>query len=202
MPNHVTNRVFVSGNTKELQKFKKEMFKSNEYNEWEFDFNNIIQSPKELEGIISGCCHIDGKSVEKWRMVDGESVEITEEESKKLKEKYHADCILDWNRLHWGTKWNAYRCSLPFFSDTEERELEFSFHTAWTFPEPIFNKLPKIYPNLEFKVAFFDEGWGFAGEGEFSEDCHSLDYCEADEELYEKVYDRPAPEDYEEDEED
>ena len=67
-----------------------------------------------------------------------------------------------WSAEHWGTKWNAY-----FFAFKSETPLEFTFQTAWSFPEPVFVKLAEQYPTLTFDCVCHDEGDNFAGIGLF-----------------------------------
>jgi hypothetical protein len=49
----------------------------------------------------------------------------------------------DWSVHHWGTKWNAYDLRV-----TKEYPLEFSFDTAWDFPEPVFKTITREFPSL------------------------------------------------------
>ena len=60
-----------------------------------------------------------------------------------------------WSIANWGTKWDAY--------DYEQRSSEpnlfaFKFETAWSFPEPIFDRLAELHPELRFEVESVDEG--------------------------------------------
>jgi hypothetical protein len=60
-----------------------------------------------------------------------------------------------WATVNWGTKWDAY--------EYKERSSEpglfvFEFNTAWSFPEPIFDKLAELHPELRFEIESIDEG--------------------------------------------
>lgn len=60
-----------------------------------------------------------------------------------------------WSIANWGTKWDAY--------DYEQRSSEpdlftFKFETAWSVPEPIFDKLAELHPELRFEIESVDEG--------------------------------------------
>ena len=189
MPNHVTSKIRVAGEPKELWKFVQEILKPDECSDIGFDFNDITPEPEELKDVHAGSCCIDGKRVANWREVDGENVLIPEEELQEWRDKFGVTNLYDWHLKHWDTKWNAYDVSnhiTPITSDDEEQE--FKFQTAWSFPTPIFEKLSKRYPGLTFKVVCFDEGWNFAGRGEFKGAYSDFKTFEPNEEIYEEVY--------------
>lgn len=109
-------------------------------------------------------------------------------------EKYgHMDWY-SWSISNWGTKWNAYS-----FSMVEEAAelLTFRFETAWSTPEPIWNKIAEEFPKLKFVVNGFDEGWLFAVSGVIEEGINNIEDVEPTDEVYEKVYGE-APEKYDE----
>lgn len=97
----------------------------------------------------------------------------------------------EWSCDHWNTKWNA--CHLTIHS---KRPFEFSFDTAWDFPIPVFEKIAREFPSLNFRCTSYDEGDGFAADGYFNPQRGQLKFsiCEATDELYEIVYDEPRPE--------
>lgn len=102
----------------------------------------------------------------------------------------------EWATARWGTKWNAYS------QETREREadrLTFQFVTAWSFPEPVFYALRKMFPGLVFDVATYDEGGNFAAVGEWGGK-NDFRYVKATDEMYERVYGRRPGHDAEEDE--
>jgi len=86
-----------------------------------------------------------------------------ERTQKAFDETGYADWY-DWSIAHWGTKWNATLTKEELCASGGYR---FKFETAWAFPEPIFRKLEEMYPDLVFSCASFDEGWCFAGLGDF-----------------------------------
>lgn len=106
--------------------------------------------------------------------------------AKQAKEETGFDNWYDWSLANWGTKWGTY--------DFKERERAdgkyvFEFQSAWSFPDPVFQKLAKDYPNLVFDVICFDEGGGFGGKGQFNgtDDFRCAREFVTDE-LFEKVY--------------
>jgi len=199
MPNHVAHKVIVCGDADELSAFEETCFDkvTEGWNEGSLylNFDNILPIPKELEGICSGRITIDDVKVERWRNIDGKDVAITEEERKKLIENYGSDCLLDWCTENWGTKWNSYDYDCTYANSTN---MEFGFSTAWSTPQPIFNKLIEMYPSLTFDVMCFDEGWSFAGVGAFSSKGNTFQFVDADADMYEQVYDYPPEMDEEE----
>jgi len=189
MANHVTSKVVITGDSKELADFEAncmdEVLEGWDKGSMFLDFDKIIPFPKELDGISSGYATIDGKEAKRWRTVDGKDIAISEDDCKELQKKYGADCLYDWNISNWGTKWNSY----DFYSSySDSSSAEFKFSTAWSFPEPIFEKLTEMYPNLTFHVSCFDEGWNFAGRGFFSSKETTFEAVEATNDMYEDVY--------------
>jgi hypothetical protein len=97
-----------------------------------------------------------------------------------------------WNIKHWGTKWGSYRVEVT----DDGTPFSFRFETAWSFPEPIFAALVEQFPGLTFDCLCFDEGWNFAGRGQFgAETVEPFATCDATTELYEAVYGEPPEHD-------
>jgi hypothetical protein len=67
----------------------------------------------------------------------------------------------DWRVEHWGTKWNAHD-----FHVTVDAPgcYEFHFETAWGPPVPVWEKMAKMFPALEFSLSGC-EPLNFAFEG-------------------------------------
>ena len=76
----------------------------------------------------------------------------------------------DWQREHWGTKWNAAACEevilTPFGIDGTRTEAIYRFDTAWNTPEPVIRKIIEDWPELEIDGGYIDEG--YEGCGSFS----------------------------------
>jgi hypothetical protein len=102
----------------------------------------------------------------------------------------------EWSRKNWGTKWNSY--------DGEEVRSEpgkyvFRFCTAWSFPDPIFHALARLYPSLVFDVATYEENGRFGGVGHFNgHRDFQTDRWLARPEVYLLAHGRPKP-NYDED---
>ena len=212
MPNHVTTKCVVTGPDSEIARFRELMFKKtkdcdDEKSEGEltFDFNQLIPMPPQLHITYDGWImplenpfsantplksHLDNM---RKRLAEANDKQKTFENFLQGIRNYfelgHATWY-EWSRENWGTKWNSYRLVV---SDQSTSPLEFQFETAWSFPIPVFEKLAKEFPLLEFECFCFDEGWSFAGEGCFnpSDDKFCFEAVEATKELYEKVYGEP-----------
>ena len=194
MPNHVTNRVIVTGPEKEVARFKEACIVTNMSEPGAFltddeklafvpqpydcfDFEAIIPMPAMLHRVISPTRQ--GENGRTMLMADaneffGRSIEATEDEQKILDSLDSPDWYA-WSCSHWGTKWNAYGYALESY---EPGKLEFTFRTAWSPPEPVFRKLVEKFPELMIHVSSFDEGWNFACTGYVSSHepgYHSID---------------------------
>jgi len=83
----------------------------------------------------------------------------------------------DWCVSNWGTKWDIVNPSVDL--DPEEDSISFSFDTAWGPPVEAFRHWAEQDGRVSYRMAFIEEGMGFAGwdsyDGEyFDEDYASL----------------------------
>lgn len=60
----------------------------------------------------------------------------------------------NWNRNNWGTKWNSYACKRINLTT-------FEFQTAWSTVPKIIEAMSKEFLNVEFKCIFADEDTGY-----------------------------------------
>ena len=66
-----------------------------------------------------------------------------------------------WRTVNWGTKWNP--------EDVRIESNEINFLTAWTPPLGLLLKISGDYPEMTFKLTYFEEEMGFAGLCEIQE---------------------------------
>lgn len=145
MPNHVTNTLFVTGNSQSLAKFKS-MFVVHEF---EATFNLIHTMPKELEA--------DTSPLPKR---DGETDKMYKDRMLHYRQLYGFDNWYDWRIANWTTKWDAYE----FHIDTDEpAELNCQFDTAWSPPTGWLIEAGNMFKDLHFELSFIDEGDNFCG---------------------------------------
>ena len=67
-----------------------------------------------------------------------------------------------WNIQNWGTKWDIEGSSVEIEYEDEE-QLEISFDTAWSPPEPICYRLREMFKDLNFSWFYNEPGMEFAG---------------------------------------
>lgn len=163
MPNWVTTKCTVSGPAADIEAIRDQMLNTGSNGKPFFDFERIIPMP---DNIFKGAMTLDEQ-----RATAGLN-------------------WYDWSIANWGTKWNS--------CDYEEVESApglwvFRMDTAWAFPKPVFSALAKKYSSVLFNVAYFDEGWNFAGRGTYEGTFGGAHHVDATAELYTEVYDR-APE--------
>lgn len=184
MPNHVSNFVSFKETPIELQKkIIKETF--NEENG--FDFNKIVPMPQELMieessdseiGMVlisNDSKHCNYLTIEEIKERFNQRTKEQQEKILNLGkqalrnlEKYGCKSWYDFACNKWGTKWNAYECCVDDVSDSNfendlmqlNKNIHFSFQTAWSTPVPIFEALSKKYPEATFYIEYADEDMG------------------------------------------
>ena len=65
----------------------------------------------------------------------------------------------DWCNKHWGTKWGCYNIDVQL----GDRQLVYTFDSAWSPPIPVIDAMSKQYPTLKFHLWYRECGMGFAG---------------------------------------
>lgn len=126
MPNWIKNKVYV-GNGLALKECMSKDEDGNEY----FDFNKIIEMPKELE----------------------QTTAPSRKPNKELIKKYGVDNWYDWRVENWGTKWNS--CDNEIIDGQH-----IVFRTAWSMPNEVFIALSKKY-HTRIIVEYADEDLGY-----------------------------------------
>ena len=147
MPNHVTTKMRVTGPAEAVARFKNAHIRiTAEEGGFQFDLSSVIPRPAVFEGTVASG--------------DKENQENPQNQlAFKETGFYH---WYDWAVAKWGTKWNSYEFR---WVDEEPEKLVFLFETAWSMPEPILQKLVKLYPELQFVTMSFDECWNWAAIG-------------------------------------
>lgn len=156
MPNWCFNDVTISASKKELKEIKELL-----NGESVFDFNKIFPTPKELEDIQEGSHIIDGERFEQWRVINGVEIPIRQIELEELREKYGFSSWYHWRLHNWGTKWNA--CD-PIIIKENDKEIVYTFDTAWSPPEPIYKQLSILFPKATIQVYLDEESGMYRGD--------------------------------------
>lgn len=189
MPNWTKNKMTVVGDKQTLEQFMQSVKSS----ESAFDFNAIIPMPKSLEVESSSLakdaylvyygtreqqkqgmyCSTDKELDEKIAQVKSNTV------SKQLADTYHYNIVnygasswYEWRNQNWGTKWNACEVEVNQINDSlypkhGTHQLDIYFETAWSYPQPVYEKLSGIFPELFFHIELDEEGGFFWGDIEF-----------------------------------
>jgi len=147
MPNHITNVLDVTGPEKDVEEFKNKIFRYEDEKDYNgvsqkvavFDFEVTVPMPKELEGTTSPPSNEEKESQAEWA------------------KKHGAGNWYDWHCRFWGTKWNAYSVEKP---EAIEGGVRFRFDTAWSPPQQWLIITAKLFPSLELKDSWIDEGGG------------------------------------------
>jgi hypothetical protein len=166
MPNWCNNEVNISGETEEVQRFK-EFVRDKDLDRIAddgnpFSFNSILPMPKELKGTRSPATIVTQEEYDSW--VDdtnlGVGKPITQEMSDRFNKEYGYANWYDWQIENWGTKWDA---SEAVLDEWDEDSLFYTFDTAWSPPEGIYNELTKLFPNLSISWFYREDGMQTAG---------------------------------------
>lgn len=169
MPNHVTNRLTITGDEQSLSElfsfcFRKQKHEVPDY--WREKAANAELEPKERKEWADRIA--DREAQEPYDVFDfnriipapafifnGDSLAGGSREEATGRNWYK------FNAGRWGTKWNAYDMSIV---EREESKLVFMFDTAWNIPQPIIVELVSWFPELMFLHEFYDEGGWFFGD--------------------------------------
>ena len=148
MPNWCNNRVTVFSDDTESVKKIKEIFESKDS-----VFGKIIQEPdwKRLPNEKG-----EFPKVKQHFGKDGQLMFETHEfpDGKNDDRWYH------WNISNWGTKWDASNVDIAY---SDESQIEITFDTAWSPPEPICNRLREMFDDIHVSWFYDEPGMEFAG---------------------------------------
>lgn len=184
MPNHVYNRLTVTGPHDRLQEMLTRV-KDDKEGVGSFDFNKLIPMPESLNIECSARTTEGLKMYKEFCKVTEILPLAVEEELLREYQKDHPEFTddlfnlgktalnnlrqygsvdwYDWSIRNWDTKWNAYGL-IPLAWNSDE-ECTFGFYTAWTAPEEVIKKLAAEYSDLHITHVWVNEdlGSGFHG---------------------------------------
>jgi len=173
MPNHITNRLTVTGTKSKVKEFKNRMLIKridNTHTTYYLNFNDIIKQPEELEitagtkaePVVTNLIRKAENNPDRLKELLKQNFDVlfdlTQQEIELIKDYINNyiqyGCInwYDWRVKYWGTKWNAYSQSL--IKDGVQ------FQTAWSTPFPAMCGLSKMFPELVFHINYADEDVG------------------------------------------
>lgn len=180
MPNHISNRLLVSGSAERVKEIISFLIRKNDQiGEEFFDFNRIVPMPKgiDIESSSEGdlgmgeLLYRGAKSYqyaplhEAWEKAMATAPEKRKADALALGKQYllnianhGAKCWYEWSLRNWGTKWNAY--DLAYGVSLDGKEVIFNFNTAWSGVPELMSKLVEKFPDLYFEYEYADEDWG------------------------------------------
>jgi hypothetical protein len=144
MPNWCHNYMKITGAAEELARFKQACIRVVfEGEPAKLDFDALIPMPETF------------KKQPDFVVVDG-SV------PGGAPEDFRSPPRLDWAIENWGTKWNA--CHFDVYADKPDC-YEIAFNTAWAPPEPVYQKIAEMFPDLEIHLEGHEPLHDFAYRG-------------------------------------
>lgn len=185
MPNHVNNIIKLTGDRKRIEELL-EAVKADEIGIGSLDFNKVIPMPQSLD-IPSGSATDRGYAkymnfINLYTLVDVNALtsipiisaareeaylenepNVDRSEFELGKEAFQNEILYgartwyEWCIENWGTKWNSYGYDSYDRSDPST----IGFHTAWSAPHPVLEKLAEMYPEVQFEHEWADEDIGF-----------------------------------------
>ena len=132
MPNWCKNNLKIIGNGEKVL----ELLELMKNDKGEMTFNRLVPMPDELKETTSPTPE-----------------SVTEEERKKLRDKYGAENWYDWHCKNWGCKWDA--SESQFYED--DGQWMVTFTTPWGPPVEFVKNVSKQFPKMTFKMQFADE---------------------------------------------
>ena len=154
MPNWCLNRLTVSGDKHEINKFKElTLIKLGESDDLKFTMEILRQTPTEL---------LEQTSPAMWRgdELDVEGKLEFEKKIEELKEKYGYTDWYNWRVDKWGTKWDAAESCI---CDDEDELFSVEYDTAWGPNINWVQYVAKAFPALQFTLTFEEPGMNFCG---------------------------------------
>ena len=165
MPNHITNRVSAPA----------EVLRSLINEQGDIDFNTLLPfkgtfpwdfisgGAETAAEMISGTPLNDHPLISSLQASNRQRanvMELDDEDFEQFVQMLRNKRVcghlhnMDWGRVAWGTKWNAYS------QEIELEEGRLKFDTAWSCPQPVFEALSKQHPAAVIEVQFADEDIG------------------------------------------
>ena len=144
MPNWCENRVTISGEIEEINKFRETMEGPDHHGENSiFSFNQLLPMPKALIDTTSPPTIKETQDeCDTYNTGENHCIAVTQTTVDTLREEHGACDWYSWANNVWGTKWQPTEIEL----DSEEDYLVYRFDTAWGPPEGIWGANPRTIP--------------------------------------------------------
>ena len=161
MPNWCENRVTVSGEIGDVQKFRKTIEGPDHHGEDSiFSFNQLLPMPKALIDTTSPPTIKETQDeCDTYNTGENHCIAVTQTTVDTLREEHGACDWYSWANNVWGTKWQPTEIEL----DAEEDYLVYRFDTAWGPPEGIWGAIQEQFPKLHITWFYDEPGMEFCG---------------------------------------
>lgn len=163
MPNWCSNKLVVSGASKDLAEFTKTLGDDNT-----FRLSQTFPVPEELRDVVVGSTiqfaiptNKDDPRARPNITNPGEFEryeDVPQETLSEWTQKFGATNWYDWSIQNWGTKWDA-----KGEMTVEDGECYCWFDTAWSPPTQWLETVSAKFPKLNFELHFAEGGMGFYG---------------------------------------
>lgn len=160
MPNHCENDLRVTGDKKELSRFKefakdkKELLSADKFIPYPEKFKKQDEEAEKWDKTREKY----KESLVKKGMNEDKARENAWKDFPSIKSGF-SEGGYDWCIKNWGTKWGFYEVELR----EQDEELFYTFQTAWSPAEPVIKKMGEMFPKLTFDLRYFEQGMGFNG---------------------------------------
>jgi hypothetical protein len=147
MPNHVDNRLTITGDKAELIRFVSETYEGDET----YNFNKLVPLDPRA-----------GKEV-RWEKEDGTMQVFSAFSSAEDGFDGYQNAI-----DMWGTKWGAYDIQAggawyELLEKEDYHDIAFYYQSAWSPAGKLIRRISAQFPTLAFGTWYTEEGMGFAG---------------------------------------
>lgn len=164
MPNHVTNRVTITGPAASIADLRRSCFSKVKPDVPDWWREKVAAGGEDAEEwsnrIAAREAEPEFEIFDFNRIIPAPDFIAQGDLSMGSREDSTGRNWYSWNSEKWGTKWNAYELLIK----ADEAELlVFHFDTAWSVPNPIFQVLGNSFRELSITVEYFDEGHCFWG---------------------------------------
>jgi hypothetical protein len=190
MPNHVDNRLTITGDKTELIRFVSATYEGDE----NYNFNKLVPLDPRASKVV------------RWAKEDGtEQVFGAFSSAEDGFDGYQNAIDV------WGTKWGAYDIQAggawyELLEKEDYHDIAFYYQSAWSPAGKLMQKISAQFPTLAFGVWFTEEGMGFCGwelykggeeVAENSYDMSGLPSCDWDDDASMEKFDKAMDELYE-----
>lgn len=148
----------VSGSPEGIEAFRAKHLVLKDGEE-ELSFEAARPSPEELKGITTDVEAIHGevRPVAFRTSTDGGKVRLTDDEVRRLHDRYGVLELENWRRMYWGTSGDAASTSIH-----ASHIIEIVFFVPMSFPTEWFGHLVRTHPELKFTAEYDDCGPGLS----------------------------------------